>query len=220
MSNELLTLLGTAAFLGITHTLAGPDHYVPFVAMSKARNWSIKKTSLITFLCGLGHVLGSVILGVIGILIGTLIGKLEATEGTRGDIAGYLLASFGLIYMIWGIKKAYQKKSGSHSHDFKNSNADGKKASLTPWILFLIFVFGPCECLIPLLIYPAAKHGAGGIALVSTVFGIATVGTMMTMVLAASFGLKKLKVNKLAKMSHALAGASLLACGVLIILGL
>ena len=220
MNTELMPLLASAAFLGFTHTLAGPDHYVPFIAMSKARNWSIGKTSLITFLCGLGHVLGSVILGGVGIAIGSLLNNLEATEGVRGDIAGWLLTAFGLVYMIWGIKKAYQNKPHSHAHISENSE-DGskKKASITPWVLFLIFVFGPCECLIPLLMFPAAQHSTMGIALVATVFGVVTIATMMTMVLAATLGFKKLRVNKLSRVSHALAGASLLACGIMICVG-
>lgn len=40
----LITLMGTAAMLGTLYTLAGPDHYVPFVVISKARNWNVTKT--------------------------------------------------------------------------------------------------------------------------------------------------------------------------------
>lgn len=52
-----LTLLilsaGTIAFL---HTVLGPGHFVPFVAMAKARNWTLAKTLRVTTMCGLGVV--------------------------------------------------------------------------------------------------------------------------------------------------------------------
>ena len=40
----------------------------------------------------------------------------------------------------------------------------------TPWVLFLIFVFGPCEPLIPLVMYPAAKHNIQGAIIVAILF--------------------------------------------------
>ena len=70
-------LLGTAIWIGFIHTLFGPDHYVPFVAMARAGDWSCRKTLGVTLLCGLGHVAGSVALGLIGIAIGALVFNLE-----------------------------------------------------------------------------------------------------------------------------------------------
>ena len=64
-------LLGFAALLGFTHTLTGPDHYLPFVAMSRIGRWSLSKTVAITIACGIGHVAGSVVLGMLGIALGT-----------------------------------------------------------------------------------------------------------------------------------------------------
>jgi nickel/cobalt exporter len=87
MSQELSLLLITAASLGFIHTVFGPDHYLPFVVMSKSGKWSTIKTSIITVLCGLGHVLSSVVLGFIGIALGTAVAKLEAIESIRGELA-------------------------------------------------------------------------------------------------------------------------------------
>ena len=54
MTEAIPILAGTAALIGLGHTLAGPDHYLPFIVMGKARQWSLGKTMWITFLCGLG----------------------------------------------------------------------------------------------------------------------------------------------------------------------
>ena len=77
MTSEFTLLLLTAVSVAFIHTLAGPDHYLPFIMMSKARNWSVVKTSWFTVLCGLGHVGSSIVLGLVGIAFGVALKKLE-----------------------------------------------------------------------------------------------------------------------------------------------
>jgi nickel/cobalt exporter len=59
INQEIWILTGTAVALGFIHTLLGPDHYIPFGVMAKARQWALKKTLVIAFFSGLGHVLSS-----------------------------------------------------------------------------------------------------------------------------------------------------------------
>ena len=171
MDRSLLVLPGTAATIGFVHTVLGPDHYLPFIVLSKARGWTPRKTVLVTALCGVGHVLSSVILGLIGIVVGVALFKLEIIESVRGDIAAWLLMAFGFAYFVWGVHRAVRNRSHEHSHAHEagivhshfhghtgeHSHVhDAKSRSVTPWILFLIFIFGPCEPLIPILMFPAA----------------------------------------------------------------
>jgi nickel/cobalt exporter len=67
MEVELNALSITAASIGFFHTLLGPDHYIPFVMIAWARKWSGLKTMIVTFLCGVGHIASSVVLGLIGV---------------------------------------------------------------------------------------------------------------------------------------------------------
>ena len=91
MSNETAILIGTAASIGFTHTILGPDHYLPFIVLAKARQWTSIKTAIITLLCGIGHILSSIALGFIGIAIGTAVFRLESIESFRGEVAAWLL---------------------------------------------------------------------------------------------------------------------------------
>ena len=91
----LWTLLGAAVVIGLGHTILGPDHYVPFIAMARARSWSLARTLVITVLCGIGHVGSSVVIGALGIAVGWAVGSMEAFEGVRGGLAGWLLLGFG-----------------------------------------------------------------------------------------------------------------------------
>ena len=236
MSPELWTLTGLAAFLGFFHTLIGPDHYIPFIMMAAARGWSRTKTALITLLCGIGHVASSVILGMVGVAVGMAVTKVEGIESIRGDIAAWALLAFGLVYMIWGIRQAYKNKLHTHRHvhtdgsthehehthqqEHTHIHAEAKKTSITPWALFVVFVLGPCEVLIPLVMYPAAEKNLLGLALVTTVFAIATIGTMLTMVLIATYGFSFLPLKRMERYSHAIAGATICLCALAIHLGL
>ncbi len=86
-SPTLGTLILTAAGLGVLHTVTGPDHYIPFIAMSRVGRWSVAKTLMVTLLCGVGHVAGSVLLGAIAIALGWTLGGMEALEASRGGLA-------------------------------------------------------------------------------------------------------------------------------------
>lgn len=227
MSNELLILVGTAASLGFIHTLIGPDHYLPFVAMARIGRWSTTKTALVTFLCGIGHVLSSILLGFVGITLGLAVTRLAAFESARGEIAAWLLIAFGLTYFVWGLHRAIRGKPHEHVHihdEGVHSHEHGHMGdhvhvhqatiqAMTPWILFTIFVFGPCEVLIPLVIYTAARHSMLSVAMVSGVFGISTISTMLAVVLVSHLGLARLRMGRLEKYSQAIGGLVVLLCG-------
>lgn len=225
--NELILLSLTAASLGFIHTALGPDHYLPFIVLSKARKWSIAKTMRITFISGVGHVGGSVIIGLVGIALGISLSKLTFIEESRGEIVAYLLMAFGLAYTIYGFIKFL--KNGGHHHlpnflipksirEIKHQVSHGLEqkvddTKLTPWILFIIFVFGPCEVLIPMLFIPAVQNSTVGIASVALLFGIATISTMMFIVYLGHIGTSFLKFKSKEKYMHLAAGLVILLAG-------
>jgi ABC-type nickel/cobalt efflux system permease component RcnA len=232
MVNDTLILMWTALSIGFFHTLVGPDHYLPFIVMAKVRRWSLVKTTVITFLCGLAHVGSSVVLGFLGLAAGIAVFKLKAFESMRGEVAAWLLLAFGFTYFVWGVHRAIRNRPHRHIHDHRLISAHEhthshsgehthmhkleKKADITPWVIFTIFVFGPCEPLIPILMYPAAKGNMSAVFMVTAIFGIATILTMLSLVLTISFGLLKIPLARMERYSHALAGFAILMCGVAI----
>ena len=232
MGTELNILIAAAASIAFAHTILGPDHYVPFIAMAKARKWSVAKTLWITGISGLGHVASSVLLGAIGIYLGMAVTNLEAFEASRGSIAAWFLIAFGLVYFVYGLRKAVKGKKHNHSHkhtdgtvhQHEHKHTDDhlhvhqtseKKKEVTPWVLFVIFLLGPCEPLIPLLMYPAAKNSMASVVLVAAVFSIITIGTMMLTVGMLLAGSKYIpKTNILERFIHAIAGATISLCGI------
>ena len=91
---------------------------------------------------------------------------------------------------------------------------------MTPWVLFAIFVFGPCEPLIPVLMYPAAKLSVWGVVLVAATFAVATLATMLSIVSLGCIGLAPFSFPRLQRFSHAIAGGTIALCGAAIQLGL
>lgn len=220
---DLTLLLVNAATVAVIHTLVGTDHYLPFVVLAKARRWSLAKTAWITLACGLGHVGSSVVIGLVGYALGASLRHLNVIEEIRGQVAAWILVAFGVAYGAWGLHRAIRAGRGGrahggifHSHDHIHDPDTGKTISLTPWILFIIFAFGPCEPLIPLFIYPAATSGWGAAFAVAAVFSLATLLVMLSVVLASSFGLRRIPLRTWGRFNHALAGASIALTGALI----
>ncbi|HVN57904.1 MAG TPA: sulfite exporter TauE/SafE family protein [Bacteroidales bacterium] len=231
MDSSILLISATALSVGFLHTLLGPDHYLPFIVLSQAKKWSARKTMIITFLCGIGHVGSSVVLGFIGIAVGISLNRLVSVESFRGNIAGWLFVAFGLVYMIISIRNLHKKHRHTHSHyhigegyhEHEHNHMEQhahvhetETVSTTPWILFLIFVFGPCEPLIPLVMYPASKNNIHGVVIVSLLFAAVTIATMLTIVMAFRMGLSKINLKPLEKYNHVIAGAIILISGLAI----
>ena len=281
------------------HTLLGPDHYVPFIAMARARGWGVRRTMGITAACGVGHLAASLALGAVGIAAGLAISDLERLQAGRGRLAGWLLIGFGLAYLGWGLKRAVGRRphshwhahgdgtlhrhqhvhAGAHLHAHTGADSDvgasdrgvpdrapdreapegaipdseapgleapgsgapasgvpasgvlalggpdsGRSASatraVTPWVLFTIFLFGPCEPLIPLLMYPAATGSWLQVGLVVGVFALATLTAMLGAVAFGLVGMRKFHFARLERYGDALAGAAVTVCGIAVTFGL
>jgi len=236
--DELVILALTAATIGVVHTLLGPDHYVPFLVLARARGWSLRRTLGMTALCGLGHVSGSVLLGIAGIALGWAATSLEWFESARGELAGWLLLGFGVAYTAWGVRQAMRARPHSHwhahgdgeahththSHHGEHAHVHAADAAERPssagWALFIIFVLGPCEPLVPLLMIPASRSSWWGVAAVTAIFAAATLATMLTVTWIGYIGLTAVGRGRLERYGHVLAGLALVACGLALRLGL
>jgi len=225
MQAELQILLITAVSIACLHTITGPDHYLPFIALSKARGWSFGKTLMWTIICGCGHVWSSVLLALGGAAIGWSLSKLSWLENIRGGIAGWILLLFGLIYGIWGLIRAYQNRPHKHFDTYENGNVyvyehkhgeviqPKERYKVTPWVMFVIFLLGPCEPMIPLLFFPAAKSSWYGMILLIIVYTFFTLTTMIVMVVLGYYGVSFFKTQKLERYVHALGGLTLFISG-------
>jgi len=242
MNGDQAALALSALGIGAVHTLLGPDHFLPFIALARSRNWSNRRALAVTLVCGLGHVAGSILLGALGLALGWALADLTKWESARGLLAGWLLLAFGLAYFSWGVRRALRQRPHSHPH----AHADGTIHShdhrhladhahphlalpgatprlfgaTTAWTLFIVFVLGPCEPLIPLLMVPSASGDSTTVVLVVALFAFGTLATMCLIVLLGRRSLAVLPAGRWQRWGHAAAGLVLVICALAIQFGL
>jgi len=212
-----------AAGIGAFHTLA-PDHWVPFAALSRAERWSAGRTALVTVLCGLGHVTVSVLLGLCGVLFG--LGLLETFGRRLEGVAGFLLIGFGAAYGLWGLHRSVQSRwhhhadalphwhIGQHGHAHQHGTPSGGR--MTPWTLFLLFSADPCVAVIPLM-FASAPLGWTSTLIVVAAYELATIGTMVMLVLPARVAVTAVRGVWADRYGDALAGGVIAVVGVVVV---
>ena len=220
MTGLTLALVVAAASLGSVHTLA-PDHWMPFAALARAEGWTARRTAAITALCGLGHVTVSVLLGLVSVFLGL---ELLQTFGHRLEsVAGVLLIAFGVVYGLWGLHRAVQSRWHDHGHghthwhgghQHAHAHADGPR--LTPWMLFLVFCADPCVAVIPLM-FAAAPLGWGSTLAVVAAYELATIGTMVVLVLPARAVATAVRSTWADRYGDALAGGVIAGVGLAVV---
>ena len=165
-------------------------------------------------------------LGLGGAALGLAVSKIKGLEAVRGGVAGWTFLLFGAVYCSWGLWRASRNKRHKHfdiqddgsiyvfEHKHGEAITPKERHAVTPWVMFIVFVLGPCEQMIPLLYFPAAKHSASNMILLIVVYTLFTLLTMLLMVVLGFYGLSFLKTEKLEKYMHALGGGAILVCGV------
>lgn len=225
MTSEISYLIITAITISCLHTVTGPDHYVPFIALSKSKNWTVNRTVFWTLICGIGHVGSSVVLGTAGIAFGWSVSKISWFENVRGGISGWTMFLLGIAYTIYAFMQLKRNKLHKHFDVYDDDNVyvyehqhggtvyPQQKRRVTPWVMFIVFVLGPCEPLIPLLSFPAAKHSFYAITILVTVFTLFTLITMVTMVLLGYYSISVVKTDRLERHINVIAGFTVMLCG-------
>lgn len=208
--HSITVLFFSTISIAFLHALA-PDHWMPFCAIGRAQKWTKTKLLWITFLAGVGHVGISILFSILGILLGFSLSGLKSLEGNRGEIILWLLIGFGIAYMLWGIKKAKERKQKDLSEE------ELKSKTVAMWAIFAIAVLGPCEPLVP-LVFLGYNYGWPGVITVGIAFSIVTILMMLLQTLLVFMGVRMIKSDFLERYSHAFAGLIIVLTGVFVML--
>jgi hypothetical protein len=202
----LSPLIIGAASVAALHTLA-PDHWMPFTALARANRWSTAQLLRTTILCGFGHVTLSALLALSASLIG-----LEVIQrvGTRlQEQATWLLIVFGCAYLIWGLWRSFGRHHHRHWHH-----------GVTTTSLLIIFSSDICVALIP-LVFAATVNGLLAVVAVIVVYEVATIGSMVLLVLASHHGVRRIEIAWMDRYGDAVAGGVIVFVGgAMVLLGI
>ncbi len=214
-------LVPAAIAVGSLHTLA-PDHWVPFAALARARHWSTCRTVATTATCGLGHVTVSVLLGLLALFLG--LEMMELLGRRMESVASVLLIAFGLAYGLIGLRRAFGRRladvhdHGGLAHHHPHVGAvthhhDHGGRSMTAWTLFVLFCADPCVAVVPIL-FAAAPLGALNTTIIVGCYELATIATMVGLVLAAGAAATRVSGRWLNVYGDAAAGGIIAAVGI------
>ncbi len=195
IDGALVPLLSTALGVGVIHTLVGPDHYVPLLALARERRWGTRRAHGVTAGLGLLHCATGTALAIAVAVAGRAFALADVLDAQR-NLAAMLLIGLGVAMGL--------------AH-WRGSRRPARGTALGA--LGLAFALGPCEWLVPAFTAAAAAGGFGSALLVAAAFTAATVATMLAAVavgLAASARLpRRLPVGAVASAAISLCGAAM-----------
>lgn len=167
--------------VGLVHSLA-PGHWLPVILMAKSRRWDLKTAMFGAMVAASGHVLLSIILGLVSIWIGAQIFAPYEDEIER--YAGIALSVFGLIYAL----VAYKRHHKCHGHTHHGPNPKGQRA---PFLFLFSLGFSPCVAVLPVIV-TASTEGSMGVLLACVSFSIGVLTALVGSTLVVTLGLLKL----------------------------
>ncbi|MCF6129395.1 hypothetical protein L1S35_06900 [Flavobacterium sp. AS60] len=224
--SEFALLIITVLSISAVHTFSGPDHYLPFIVLSRSKKWSLKKTLFWTALCGIAHVVSSVILGILGIFLGWSIKKIFHIEAIRGGFAAWMLLGFGILYLLYALYNLNKNKIHKHfdasengdifvfEHQHNQNTKANKRYKVTPWVLFFIFASGPSEPMIPLIIYPSINYSLSKVGILIAFYTFSTVITMLAMVVVGYYSAHLFTFKNSEKYLETISAAIIVICGI------
>ncbi|EDY81172.1 hypothetical protein VDG1235_789 [Verrucomicrobiia bacterium DG1235] len=183
MNWAFLLTLGATGFVAAFLHAAIPTHWLPFVAIGQARGWTPGKTVGAVALAGGGHVLVTTALGVGLAWFGFELS--ERFEHTFHWVVAGLLIGLG----VWLIRRGKSHRCASRTRGFRDGRGKGSD-HIALWSLFLVLTLTPCEVMLPVYL-SASPYGLLGIAFLSAVLAVATLGAMMAFTWFTARGVRK-----------------------------
>jgi nickel/cobalt transporter (NicO) family protein len=227
VTRTALLLVLSACSTAVIHALI-PDHWLPFVLMSRVESWSERRAATLTGLAGLLHVLVTLLFGGLTIAFGTATaqGLAERTGRSLGFLGGLLLAVFGLAYGIWRHRReadAHARRNDPPSGPRGHIHAHGHllerwfHGALTARALVVVIGMSPCALLVPIL-FASAAEGSGALLVAAFGFALCTIGTMVGVTVSAMRGMRRIDLPFFTRYGDLISGAIVGVVGVLMML--
>jgi len=211
-----------------------PDHWLPFVLMSRAERWSEKRAVALTGLAAFLHVMVTLFAGALTILVGspTVQSLAERTGRSLGFLIGLLLVIFGVSYGLF----RHLREASIHAAIDPGGDGPGAAAverghvhahghllerwfhgALTAGTLVLVIGISPCALLVPVL-FAASAVGAAALLSAALGFALCTIGTMIGVTLVAMRGMRRIDLPFFTRYGDLISGALVSAVGLLLML--
>jgi hypothetical protein len=207
----ILPLLTAAALVGILH-MSAPDHWVTLVILGQNSRWTRSRLLGVSAITAVGHVGISLVLGFAIVVLGFLVSKTISNDVT--EATGILMVVAGGAY---GINMLL-----SHEHEDYRREAEDEKRKISVgrdvrYFAVLGGALSPDLSILPILLL-AVPVGTGAVVDTVTVFSLASVSSLLLLVVVGSMGFSKVFERLPAKYNDALVGFVIAAVGAYILL--
>ena len=227
MTRTAFLLFVSSCSTAIIHALI-PDHWLPFVLISRVERWSEERAATLAGLAGALHVLVSLLAGGVAILVGsTTVANLAARTGRSLEfLGGLLLVVFGAAYGIWRHRREARSHQGpdrpsadpqAHVHAHGHLLERWYHGALTARALVLVIGMSPCALLIPILL-AAGTESLLAVLVSALGFALCTIATMVGITVFAMRGMRRIDLPFFAHYGDLISGALVSAIGVVMML--
>jgi putative Mn2+ efflux pump MntP len=222
-------LLATAAATALLHA-AIPDHWLPFVLIGRARDWSAAQTARVTLLAGILHLAVSFALALLALALGRA--AVAALGETMEQATGPLLVLFGVVYAAWSWRKGGHFHPGGallhrddggceghegdanqeHLHYHADEALIRDKGRFSATGLAMLVGLNPCVLIVPVAL-SAAPHGSSAIVAVFVAYGAPTLILMVGLATLGSALTKRIRIPSAARHMEMISGLLIAVLG-------
>jgi len=223
--------LGTA----LLHTLI-PDHWLPFVLIGNARNWSVGTTVAVSGFAALVHVVLSIALGLGTLVLGLTAGLAFGENLER--VGSLLLLAFGLAYALWAWRKGGHFHPGGarlhgqaaddgcagkegpdhpeHLHYHADEPWIDGRDTVSAWWLALIVGANPCVLILPVIL-ETSRRGAAAVVAVCLAYAVPTTLLMTGLSALGVAGGRRVRLPLAARHMEMASGLLIAALGLVLL---
>jgi putative Mn2+ efflux pump MntP len=205
----LIVAVGT---VGVLHTMV-PDHWAPITLLARQKGWSRKQTACAALGAVTGHVLSTLLLGLIvwgaGVAVAAKFGHWIEI------ISSVALIGFGLWIAFSGWREMTEERAHEHAHNHGHTHNHDDHTAAKGQRTALLLILGSSPMIEGLpAFFAAGKYGIGLIVVMSLVFAAATIVTYVALCVGSAASLERVSLGPLEKYGEVLSGMFIAAVGV------
>ena len=200
----MTSILIGSLLISLLHAVI-PNHWLPVLAIGKKEDWSLAKTTRVTFIAGMAHVISTVIIGLLLGLIGSEL-TVHIEDFTR-IIGPSVLVLIGLYF----VRQHY-----THHHFHLQKEQIEKKRNKSSIVLALIVAMFLSPCMeIEAYFLLAGSKGWYVLAAIAAMYSIITIAGMLIWIRIVYMELLKLNWHKWEHNAGIITGLVLIITGII-----
>ncbi len=208
---DIYTLLVAAAVVGILH-MSAPDHWATLAILGRTASWNRTRLLGVSLAAGIGHVLLSIALGFVVVGLGFVFSRVISFYFT--EAIGAIMVSVGGFSAARAILKR-EKELREPSHDPHKTGTQLERGA--GYFAVLGAALSPDLSILPIFLV-AVPIGLAVAIDTAVVFALASIATIVLLVLGSSVGLAVALEKIPPEYNDALAGFIIALVGVYILI--